>query len=79
MNAYRRRPTETWEELAAAAAGILAGAAVFYVARLWIQREALPEGRPRTGRGRVADRGRRPPGGADDSEHGRRDGDVEGR
>lgn len=57
MTIYRRTEAETWEDLAAAAAGVLAGAAVFYIARLWFQREALPdpstaerEGRPEPGR-----------------------------
>lgn len=42
MTIYRRGATEPWEELVAAAAGVLAGAAVFYFARLWLQREPLP-------------------------------------
>lgn len=43
MTVYRRGDAETREELAAVAAGVLAGAAVFYLARLWFRREALPE------------------------------------
>lgn len=50
MTIYRRGATEPLEELVAAAAGVLAGAAVFYFARLWLQREPLPA------RGRDAER-----------------------
>ena len=50
MTMHRRGPVGPWEELAAAAAGVLAGAAVFYFTRLWLQREPLP------GQGRNAER-----------------------
>lgn len=42
MTTYRRGETGPWEELAATAAGVLAGAFVFYLARVWLQRERLP-------------------------------------
>ena len=42
MIRYRRGELEGWQELSAAAAALLAGAATFYLARLWLGREALP-------------------------------------
>ena len=48
MTIYRRTDSEAWDEAAAAAVGLLVGAAAFYVARLWFQREELtapPEGK----------------------------------
>lgn len=39
---YRRRSPELWEEVAAAAVGAAAGVAVYYVARAFVGRDALP-------------------------------------
>lgn len=46
MTTYRRGPTEPWQEVAAAAAGLLTGAAAFWLARTWLRRQPLPSGRP---------------------------------
>ncbi|MFQ5678516.1 MAG: hypothetical protein ACE5HP_03570 [Gemmatimonadota bacterium] len=43
MIRYRRGPARMWEELAAAAVGVVCGLATFYVTRLWLQREPLEE------------------------------------
>lgn len=66
MTRYRRSPTETWQELAAAAAGVAVGAVVYYFARAWLQREPVPPpaGRPAARRGDAGERdgeGRRSP------------------
>lgn len=42
MTTYRRTEIGLAEEIVALAAGALVGAAAFYVARLWLQRELLP-------------------------------------
>lgn len=41
MTLYRRRPAKTWEELAAAAVGVVVGMGSYYLARVWLQREPL--------------------------------------
>lgn len=41
MTYYRRGSTDTWEELAAVAVGVAAGAAAAYLARLWLRREPV--------------------------------------
>lgn len=58
MTLYRRRRTETWQEVMAAALGAAAGAVIFYFARIWLQREPLEPG---AGNGPPADAGRRGP------------------
>lgn len=63
MTIYRRGDAESHEELAAIAAGILAGAAVFYLARLWFRKEALPEGGAAEGHEARSEAGRSPGGG----------------
>lgn len=63
MTIYRPGDTGTREELAAVAAGVLAGAAVFYLARLWFRKEALPEAGAAEGGEARREAGRSPRGG----------------
>jgi len=39
---YRRRDPSLWDELLALGAGLAAGAAVAWIVRTWLRREALP-------------------------------------
>ncbi|MFQ5689809.1 MAG: hypothetical protein ACE5HQ_06010 [Gemmatimonadota bacterium] len=47
MSAYRRRPIRAWETLMAMGLGASAGAAVFYIAKIWLGRERIG-GSPRS-------------------------------